>query len=192
MAIRIKSTWHESDRNASLSKSMADHGGALAFIVWRLALENAKELHKEGFQYDSDRERVGIITEFVAFSVQVIDRLAYTRIANEQRHTLINSLGQNIAAQVQDNLTEIAGPGSYRHPFIDLLNRRLGEYARLSFEDDQPGFDFLRFFGKCTLDIMGDTQTNRWVIDQVMAIAAPELLDQIKRSVDNLLGSPLS
>ena len=40
--------------------------GALAFIVWRLSLENAKELHREGFEYDSDRERVGMISEFCA------------------------------------------------------------------------------------------------------------------------------
>ena len=189
MAIRIKNTWHQSERNESVQKQMADNGGALAFIIWRLSLENAKTLHKEGFEYDSDRERVGMITEFAAFCVQVADRLAYGRIDEADRAAMVNSLGQALAGQVQDNLSEIAGPGNYRAPFIALLNQRLSAYATLSFSDGEPGFDFLRYFGRCALEVMGETQTNRWVMDQVMEVAAPELVDQVRRSVDNLLGT---
>jgi len=34
---------------------------------------------------------------------------------------------------------------------------------------------------------MGETQTNRWVMDQVMEIVGPELVEQLKKSVGNLL-----
>ena len=74
MAIRIKSKWHDSGRNETNPKTLEDHAGALSFIAWRLALENAKELHREGFRYLSDRERVGMISELLAFQIQIADR----------------------------------------------------------------------------------------------------------------------
>ena len=81
---------------------------------------------------------------------------------------------------------DIAGPGNYRRPFIDMLNERIGEYAGLSFRDGEPGFDFLRFFGSRVLSVMGDSQTNRWVMDQVMTVAAPDVTEKLSASMDNL------
>ena len=186
MAIRIKSTWHDSGRNRPTAKSLEDSAQALAFIAWRLALEGARELHREGFEYLSDKERVGVISEFVAFQVQVADRRAFDRLDDAERRDFINALGQRLADHIQDNLVDIAGPGNYRKPFIDMLNERLGEYAGLSFRDGEPGFDFLRFFGARALAVMGDSQTNRWVLDQVMTVAAPKLVESLSASMDNL------
>jgi hypothetical protein len=186
MAIRIKSTWHDSGRNRPTAKSLEDSARALAFIAWRLALEGAKELHREGFEYLSDKERVGVISEFVAFQVQIADRRAFDRLGDAERRDFINALGQRLADHIQDNLVDIVGPGNYRKPFIDVLNERLGEYAELSFRDGEPGFDFLRFFASRVLSVMGDSQTNRWVMDQVMAIAAPEVVEKLSASMDNL------
>ncbi|HEY5700937.1 MAG TPA: hypothetical protein VIT83_02500, partial [Gammaproteobacteria bacterium] len=67
MAIRIKDKWHQSGRNRPTPKSLQDSAGALAFIGWRVALDRAQNLNKEGFRYDSDIERVGVISEFIAF-----------------------------------------------------------------------------------------------------------------------------
>lgn len=187
MAIRIKSKWHHSERNRPTSKTIGEHAGALAFIAWRLALEHAKELHREGFEYDSDRERIGVISEFCAFEIHVVDRLVFERLGDEERELLVNALGQRLADQMHDNLTDLAGPGEYRAPFIALLNERLESYSRLSFEDGVPGFDFLRYFGRSVLDVMGETQTNRWVIDQIMEISAPEVLEKLAPSVGRLL-----
>ncbi len=186
MAIRIKSTWHDSGRNRPTAKSLEDSAQALAFIAWRLALEGARELHREGFEYLSDKERVGVISEFVAFQVQVADRRAFDRLDDVERRDFINALGQRLADHIQDNLVDIAGPGNYRKPFIDMLNERLGEYAGLSFRDGEPGFDFLRYFGARALAVMGDSQTNRWVMDQVMTVAAPKLVERLSASMDNL------
>lgn len=186
MAIRIKSTWHDSGRNRATVKSLDDSAQALAFIMWRLALEEAKQLHREGFDYLSDKERVGVISEFLAFQVQVADRRAFELLEDAERSNFINALGQRVADHIQDNLADIAGPGNYRTPFIDMLNDRLGEYAELSFDDGEPGFDFLRFFGGRVLSVMGDSQTNRWVMDQIMTVAAPEVVEKLSASMDNL------
>jgi hypothetical protein len=188
MAIRIKSSWHESDRNKPTSKTLEDNAGALAFIAWRLSLESAKKLHREGFDYRSDKERVGVISEFLAFQIQLADRLAFDRLGDEDREAFINALGQRLADYMQENMEDIVGPGNYRPPFIAMLNERLGDYSGLSFENGEPGFDFVRYFGDRILKVMGENQTNRWVFDQITQIEAPEIAEKLKSSLGNLFG----
>ncbi|MBT8420335.1 MAG: hypothetical protein KJO08_05665 [Gammaproteobacteria bacterium] len=185
---RVKNNWHQSDRNRPSAKTLEDNAGAVAYIIWRLSLEGAKKLHGEGFEYLSDKERVGVINEFVAFLLQATDRLAFERMEDEDREIFINAAGRKLADQIQDNLLDIAGPGNYRPPFIGMLNERLGDYAMLSFDDGQPGYDFLRYFGDRVLKTMPDNQTNRWVIDQVMDLEGPFVFKKLKESVLNLLG----
>ena len=190
MAIRIKDKWHESQRNRPTPKSLQDSAGALAFIGWRVALDRAQNLNREGFRYDSDIERVGVISEFVAFEIQVADRLAYEFLDDDDRELFINALGQRFADHMQDNLSDLGGPRNYRDAFIALLNERLDGYATLSFEGGEPGFDFLRYFGAKVLEVLGDDQTNRWVMDQIVAVEGPEVAEKIKKSVFNLLSVP--
>lgn len=190
MAIRIKDKWHRSRRNRPTSKSLEDSAGALAFIGWRVALDRAQELNREGFRYDSDIERVGVLSEFVAFEIQVADRLAYDFLEDDDREVFINALGQRFADHMQDNLSDLDGPRNYRDAFIALLNDRLGDYATLDFENGEPAFDSLRFLGSRVLTVLGDDQTNRWVIDQIVAVEGPEIAGKIKKSVFNLLAAP--
>ncbi|RKZ33716.1 MAG: hypothetical protein DRQ37_08585 [Gammaproteobacteria bacterium] len=187
MAIRIKSRWPERKAGQEAARRMDEHASALGFITWRVSLETAKSLHREGFSYDSDRERVGVITEFLAFLTHCVDRLTHGRLGDDERDELVNCLGHHLADQIQDNLTDIVGPGNYRSPFIQLLNDTLEEYSGLSFADGEPGFDMLRYLGGRILSIMGEDQTNRWVLDQVMSISAPEAFDQVQKALQDLL-----
>ena len=189
MAIRIKSRWHRSERNEAQRKDFADNAGALAFIIWRLSVEHAREIHREGFDYASDRERVRVISEYCAFAVQLVDRLAYRRIDDEARAMLVVTLGRRLADLMQDNLLDVAGPGDYRAPFVEMLNERLDDYARFDFDPGEPQFEALRYFGDRVMRSMGVSQTNRWVMDHVMEISAPDLFEKITRSVDDLLAS---
>lgn len=190
MAIRIKDKWHRSGRNRPSEKSLEDSAGALAFIGWRVALDRAQNLNSEGFRYDSDIERVGVISEFVAFEIQVADRLCHEFLDDDERGVFINALGQRFADHMQENLSNLDQPRNYRDAFIALLNERLGDYATLTFTDGEPGFDFLRYVGAKVLGVLGDDQTNRWVLDQVAAVEAPEVAGKIKKSVLNLLSVP--
>ena len=189
MAIRIKSRWHRSERNEAQRKTFADAAGALAFIVWRLSVEHAKEIHREGFDYASDRERIRVISEYCAFAVQLVDRLAHRRIDDEARAVLVVALGRRLADLMQDNLLDVAGPGDYRAPFVEMLNERLDDYAGFEFDDEAPGFEALRYFGDRVMRSMGVSQTNRWVMDHVMEISAPSLFEKVSGSVDDLLAS---
>ena len=188
MAIRIKSKWHHSGRNEARPKGFADSAGALASIVWRLSVEHARELHREGFDYASDHERVRVISEYCAFALQLVDRLAHRRVGDDARATLVVALGRRLADLMQDNLLDVAGPGEYRAPFVEMLNDRLEDYSRFAFAETGPDFEALRYLGDRVMRSMGVSQTNRWVMDHVMEITAPELFGKVSRSVDDLLG----
>ncbi len=190
---RIKDRWHnstpdDSAREVLSEKSLKDQASALAFIQWRTALNTAINLHAEDFRYDNDQQRVGVITEYLAFQIQLIDRLSAEFLSDTERETLITEICHKVADQVQDNLEDIAGPGQYKPPFVALLNRRFSEYAEFGFKHGEPGFEAKRFLGHSVLMLLGEDQTNRWVIDQVIEIDSPELIAQNVKSLNRLFG----
>ncbi len=190
---RVKDRWHNStpdsgDRDVVAEKSLDDQASALGFIVWRHGLNGAINLHAEDYRYDTDQQRVGVITELLAFQIQHTDRLCHEFLQHEQRATFIRALVDKLADHIQDNLSDIGGPGNYRPPFIKLLNERFSDYAEFKYEGVEPGYDCLRYLGSEILSVMGDDQTNRWVIDQIIGIDAPELTDKLTVSVHRLFG----
>jgi len=190
---RIKDRWHNStpeveERRVIGEKNLLDHASALAYIIWRQALNGAINLHDEDYRYDDDHQRIAVITEMLAFQIQHADRLCHSFLSDDERQELIRELCAKVADQVQDNLTDIAGQGNYRPPFVQLLNERFSQYADFGYNDEEPSFECVRFFGSMVLDVLGDDNTNRWVIDQIIAIDAQELSGQISQSVKRLFG----
>lgn len=184
---RIKSTWHQSDRNTPSDKDLEDRASALAFITWRIALESAKDLHRERYHYASDQQRAAVIAEFVAFLLHCSDRMLYEMVDQDERERMVNLLGHMLAGHMQDNLVDLFGPGDYRPSFITTLNERLAEYATLSFRAGEPGYDLLRYFGDRVLKILGSDQTNKWVIDQIMDQAGPDAFKHLKKNLPNVM-----
>ncbi|MEM7256033.1 MAG: hypothetical protein AAF404_01460 [Pseudomonadota bacterium] len=194
---RIRDRWHNStpdqhSRDVIGEKSSGDQASALAFILWRHALNGAINLHAEDFRYDSDQQRIGVIGELLAFQIQHVDRLTYAFIDQHARAQLITQLCHKVSAHMQDNLTDIAGPGNYVPPFLELLNARFSDYAGFSYNDDEPGYKTLRYLGRQVLEIMGHDQENRWVIDQIIEIDAPDIAEQVTRSTHRLYGNSAS
>jgi hypothetical protein len=183
--VRIKSHWHKTD----IPKSWDEHAGALSSISWRIALEAAKNMHKEGYVYDSDVQRVAVIAEFLAFLIQTADRFAHTRMSDLERADFINRLAQRTTNHMEDNLTDLFGPGNYREPFIERLNERLSMYADFPFsEDGEPGYAARRFLGGQIQAAMGPAHENKWAIDQAMDIEAPKAVKLLMKAMLDLLG----
>ena len=190
---RIRDRWHNStperdNRDVIGEKSSDDQASALAFILWRHALNGAINLHAEDFRYDSDQQRIGVISELLAFQIQHVDRLTHSFIDQQSRSALITELCNKVAQHMQENLSDIAGPGNYIPPFIALLNKRFESYAAFSYNDHIPGYGSFRYLGHQVLEIMGEDQDNRWVIDQIIEIDAPDMTDQVTKSTQRLFG----
>ncbi len=184
MALRIKSRWHDEDSERSLE----DIAGALAFISWRIAKDKAINLHGEDFIYETDEQRMAVIVEYLIFQLQIVDRLAHQRLGlnDEERRQLVLALAKHLAGHLQDNSVDLFGPGDYVRPFIDKMNERGREYAEFSYGDDGPSYPFMRHLGYEIQQIMGETQANRWVIDQVMDRDGPDVDREIRRATENL------
>jgi len=184
MALRIKSHWHDEDRERSLE----DIGGALGINAWRLAKDKAINLHGEDFVYDSDEQRMAVIMEFLIFQVQIVDRLAYEVLSEQERRRLILAMALSGASQVQSNGVDLFGPGDHGKAFLDRLNQRAEDYSEFGLTQDGPSYPFTRLLGHEIQQIMGVGAQNRWVIDQVMDVDGPEIFKKLRRAFTDLIG----
>jgi len=116
--------------------------------------------------------------------LQILDRGAssVSRIAQELGLSR-RSAARHLAATMENNQLDLFGPGEYRKPFIDLLNDRFGEYAGFECPGGEPGYPCVRFFATKVSDAMASSD-NKWVVEQIMDIEAPEMVRVIRKLVD--------
>ena len=180
----VKTRWRKKG-----PRTLAERAGVIGANVWKIALEILKHMEKEGFRFGSDRLVTEVLTEFIAFLVQLADRATYGRIPDADRATLIGECATHLAATMENNQLDLQGPGNYRGPFIALLNERFGEYAAFEYAAGEPGYPCLRFFATKVAEAMaaGD---NKWVIEQMMDIEAPEMVRLVLKLVDQTVDAP--
>jgi hypothetical protein len=173
----VKTRWRKKG-----PRSLAERAGVIGANVWKLAVEFFRHMEKEGFRFGSDRLVTNVLTEFIAFLVQLVDRTVYRRLAEADRALLLAEVVRHLAATMENNQLDLFGPGEYRKPFIDALNARFGEYAELEYRDGEPGYECLRFFASRVAEVMAEGD-NRWVIEQMMDVEAPEMVRLVKKLV---------
>lgn len=174
----VKTRWRKKG-----ARTVEERAGVIGANVWKIALEVFKHMEKEGFRFGSDRLTTEVIAEFIAFLVQLADRAVYGRLAEEERAALIGAVVRHLAATMENNQQDLFGPGEYRKPFIDLLNARFGEYAGFEYRDGEPGYPCLRFFAGKVADAMAGGD-NKWVVEQMMDIEAPEMVRLVRKLVE--------
>ena len=179
--VRVKSKWNEKGRE----RSMAEIGGAAAFILWRIAQQGLLNLENEGFQTDTRSQRLDVMSEFVAFLVHLADRLKAGQLELDERTEFITSLARHLADNMQENRTEAQGKGDYRKALINLLNERAADYAEFSMPDGEPGYAMRRYFGENVRAVMGE-KDNQWITDQVMEVEVPEALPPLRKALREL------
>lgn len=179
--MRVKSRWNIKNKEHSLE----DIASALGFIVWRIAQNGVLELENKGYETETNKQRLHIMAEFVAYTIHVVDRLTFDELTSEERQTFITHLAMNCARHYNDNMVDAAGAGKYQMEFVELLNNRMNDYSELDFEDGKPAFNLRRYFGTLVAKQMG-AKHNKWVADQVMEIESPEILQTLDKSMKNL------
>jgi len=174
----VKTRWRKKG-----PRTLAERAGVIGANVWKIALEIFKHMEKEGFRFGSDRLSTDVIAELIAFQVQLLDRAVYGRLEQAGRAALIGEVVRHLAATMENNQQDLFGPGEYRQPFIDLLNARSSEYAGFEYRDGEPGYPCLRFFAAKVADAMASGD-NKWVVEQVMEIEAPEMVRLVRKLVE--------
>jgi len=173
-------------------RTLAERAGVIGANLWKLSLEIFKHMEKEGFRFGSDRLVTGVLTEFIAFVAQLVDRAVYGRLGDAERTALIGEVAGHLAATMENNQRDLLGPGEYRKPFIDALNARFGEYAVFEYPDGGPSYACLRYFATKVSDAMTGVDgsgDNKWVVEQMMDIEAPEMVLLVKKLVDQTVAA---
>lgn len=193
MAVRLKTRWHRSNRSernikgSRKERTLEDLSGVVAFNIWKLAKEGFLRMEKEDFRFREDTQAIDVISEMCIFMLHIVDRMIYGKVPEEQRGPLINGIAMDLAKTIESNQIDLLGPGEYVDVFIEKLNKRLGEYAECGFDDEGPAYDFKRVLALNISDIMAETD-NKWVIEQIIDIEAPEIIERIQPVVRDVLG----
>ena len=184
----VKTRWRKKG-----ARTLAERAGVIGANLWKLSIEIFKHMEKEGFRFGSDRLVTGVLTEFIAFVAQLVDRAVYGRLSDAERATLIGEVAGHLAATMENNQRDLLGPGEYRKPFIDALNARFGEYAEFECPGGEPSYACLRYFATKVSDAMADGD-NKWVVEQMMDIEAPEMVRLVRKLIEQTLeaGTPAS
>lgn len=180
--MRIKTRWNNKDK----TRSIQEIASALGFTLWRIGQTALLNLENEGFQTDTQMQRIEVMQEFAAFLIHMVDRMAYQRMDDQERAEFVTALARKVADYVQDNTRDMLGNGDYRSPFIERLNRRMDEYSEFAVVDNDPSFQLLRYFGDRMTDVLGERQ-RQWVGTQIIDIEAPSAMKTLRRAVNSLV-----
>jgi len=175
----IKTRW----RNKKVPRTLEERAGMIGANIWKVSLAIYKHLEKDGFRFGSDNQVTQVITEFIAFLVQLTDRTAYGLCSDEDRAILINALASHLAKTLENNQEDLFGPGNYKEPFVKTLNDRFEDYARFEYTDRQPSYVCLRYFADKVAGVMA-VSDNKWVAEQMLDVEAPEMVRLIKKLVE--------
>lgn len=194
-AMRIKSHWFK----PGAPRSPEEQGNAMAFIVWRVAHNMLKRMRGADFDIDAGMPYFAFLRETLAFLIAVVDRSAYARMGAEARAAFLPSLVRHCADTLAGNEVDLLGPApggrAWQDSFIDLVNEVAPHYAEFGADPQAdaagpfvPDFGFMRYFAS-RLEPALPPKDRHWVIDQVMAIEAPEAVRIVGSALLDLLST---
>ena len=183
MRIRIKTKWSKEEREVSVEDAVS----VLAFNSWKIGMQTLLEIENENFQIESQVQRMEVMEEIMAFMIQALDRIVHVSLNDEDRGVLISMYATKLADHVQDNARDFSGPGDYRTPFIDKINKRFEGYSETKWNDekDEPGFSMGREFGTNISDVLGPKDRN-WALDYIQQVLMPEFYSLFKKTIKSV------
>ena len=180
----VKTRWRKAG-----PRTLAERAGVIGANVWKVAVEIFRHMEKEGFRFSGDRMVTDVIAECIAFELQLVDRAVYPRLPAGDRATLVQELAGHVAHTFENNQVDLFGPGEYRKAFIDLINARFDVYSTFAYDAGGPGFECLRYFASQVAEAMAPAE-NKWVLEQVLEIEAPEMVRLMAKLVEQTVPAP--
>ncbi len=183
--MRIISQWHGEDE-----KELEEVAGAVAFNGWKLGRRTLNDMQQEQVQFESYSQGLDVLSEIMAFLVQVADRLVWERMEEEDRQRFSRAMAIKAIEMIVENRLEHDGPnGDHRAKAVALFNQRFADYAEFGFNQEGPSYPFLRYLGARVGEIMGEAgPSNRWTADMMVDVYGPKIARDLQTSLDSLLG----
>lgn len=187
MAIRIRSRFHTTGR----PRTQAELASVIAMLAWKLAIDSIKRMRAADYDIDIGRPYFDFVCEYLVFLAQAADRIAFRELDAAQRGEFTAALAVRLAEVVEDNRDMLLGAevaGESRRHFLDLFNRRGGEYAAFAYGSDGPDFGFRRCFAAGIEEAL-PAKDKLWAIDQVMEIEVPEAIKALEKTLAGLFAA---
>ena len=183
MALRVKTVWFKKEGE----RPAEEVATVLASTIWRLADKAVDNLSKANFDIVIPQRGFKIIGELTCFLAHYVDRLAFERMDDGKRQNLVSPVGVRLAEIMEQNILDMTGEKDpdydYQDGYIDLLNRRMNDYAEFEFPQDKASFQALRFLSLMIREGMEKTDQS-WIQDQLMDIEVPEMMGMVKKNMD--------
>mgnify|MGYP003522317679 FL=1 len=189
-ALRLKTHWFK----PGAPKTPEQQAGAMGFTIWRVAQQTLKRMRGAHYDIDAGEPYFAFMREMLVFLIAVADRLAHDRFDGPTRVAFTTALVLHVADTLHGNEIDMMGappPGQPqpRDRFIDLFNELHEHYAEFGGEagtpEFTPDFAFLRYLGR-RLEPTLPPKDQRWVLDQVMAVEAPDAVALVQRTLREL------
>ena len=185
MALRVKTVWFKKEGE---QRDPAEVATVIASTIWRLCDRSIDNLSKADFDIITPQRGFRIIGELACFLVHYVDRLAFNRMDDRRRQDVVSAVGVRLAEIMEENIIDFTGGAKdpdydYQAGFIDLINRRMGDYSEFEFPEDKASFPALRFLSLQIREVM-EQSDQTWIQDQIMDIEMPEMMGTVKKNVD--------
>ena len=183
MAIRIKSRWFREGR----ARSPQELSDALAFTLWRIADNALKITRQSNFEVEVGPQYFDFLAEFLVFLVLVADRIVYPQLDADNRAVFTGNLANRVGETYAENRSRLLDGDlqTCKQDFIDLLNRRAGEYAEFAYGEAGPDYHFYRYLAWCIGNVLTDEDA-KWAIDPLMTFEAPEAVQMVAKTLHGL------
>ncbi|MDP2762458.1 MAG: hypothetical protein Q8O64_18995 [Sideroxyarcus sp.] len=183
MAIRIKSRWFKEGR----TRSPQELSDALAFTLWRIADNALKSTRQSNLDVEVGPQYFDFLAEFLIFLVLVADRIVYSELDANDRVVFTGNLANRVAETYAENRSRLLDGDlkSCKQDFIDLLNRRAGEYAEFTYGETGPDYHFYRYLAWCIGNVLTEEEA-KWAIDPLITFEAPEAVQMVEKTLRGL------
>jgi len=188
--MRIRTRWFKK----SHKRKPGELAGVVAMLIWRIARQSLARMRAADFEIETGTPYFNFLAEWLVFLIQAADRYAFAHFSAAERYEFTSTLSKHLAGTLIDNLDELLGVGDetpevWKKRFIDMVNRRGGDYAEYEFDKEHVDYGFLRQLAHA-LAKDARAADRLWVHDQVMEIEAPRALDDLRRGVVGLFNMP--
>lgn len=180
--IRVKTNWF---REGDDPRGPQEQASAFAITLWKLADKAVINLSNADYDIITPQRGFTLLSELIAYMVQLVDRLLYQRIDDEERAELIGALGVKMAEILESNIHDVMN--DHGHPYVEAIlnrfNQRWNDYAEFDYDPENPNFQVKRYLANCIREVM-EARDQSWIADQIIEIEAPAFLGPIQKQID--------
>ena len=183
---RLKTRWNL-DKD---TRTYSETASVISTNIWRIITESLLNMENEGFDTESNSQRLDILSEFAAYTIHLLDRYIYNSSREQERQSIVSQTAQHLGEIIRDNRLDTKNATNEQMPFIALLNKRTDDYSECKY-DGEPDFHMQRILGDYVSKIIHG-KNRKWVATYILDIEAYNMYSNLVKALDSFLADSKS